>query len=179
MNTRVFAGSLLSFIGSNVLGALPIRPLRDAYLRLYLKEMGPGSSVQMGCKFLHGRRISMGRNCVINFGCLFDGREYDISIGSNVSIGPNASILTLAHDPQSADFADKGGHVSIGDRVWIGFGAIVLPGVTLGEGAVVAAGAVVTKDVAPYTIVAGNPAVKVKDRNTTLGYELDYNPLFL
>jgi maltose O-acetyltransferase len=93
-----------------------------------------------------------------------------------VSIGPEASILTLGHDPQSPDFADRGGAVTIGDRAWIGFRALVLPGVTIGEGAVIAAGAVVTKDVPPYTIVGGNPAREIGQRTDQLEYRLAYRP---
>jgi maltose O-acetyltransferase len=113
---------------------------------------------------------------VINFGCLLDGRVYPIVTGADVSIGPEASILTLGHDPQSPDFTDRGGPVTIGDRVWIGYRALVMPGLNLGEGAVVAAGAVVTKDVAPYTIVAGNPAKEIGTRNRDLRYQLNFQP---
>jgi maltose O-acetyltransferase len=151
----------------------------------------------MGCRFLNGRKVFLGVRNIINFGCLFDGRKFQIRTGSNVSIGPEATILTLGHDPRSATFADRGGDVVIGDRVWIGYRAIVLPGVKIGEGAVVGAGAVVTKNVEPYTIVAGNPARKVGVRifgkaeklksesgnlnDTSLEvrgfeYELDYRP---
>ena len=73
-------------------------------------------------------------------------------------------------------FADRGGEVIIGDRVWIGYRAIVLPGVTIGEGAVVGAGAVVTRDVSPYTIVAGNPAKVIGERTKELTYECNYRP---
>jgi maltose O-acetyltransferase len=66
--------------------------------------------------------------------------------------------------------------VVIGDHAWIGYRALVLPGVTIGEGGVVAAGAVVTKDVPPYAIVAGNPARVVGQRTRDLTYELDYRP---
>ena len=84
--------------------------------------------------------------------------------------------MTLGHDPQSSTFGDRGGDVIIGDRVWIGYGALVMPGITIGEGAVVAAGAVVTKDVEPFTIVAGVPAKPIGQRNRDLTYELNYDP---
>lgn len=166
-------------------------------MRGWLGNLGAKSGVQMGCRFLNGRKVFLGERNVINFGCLFDGRKYRIRTGSNVSIGPEATILTLGHDPRSASFADRGGDVVIGDRVWIGYRAIVLPGVTIGEGAVVGAGAVVTKNVEPYAIMAGNPARKIGERifgkteklksesgnlNDTLlevrgfEYELDYRP---
>jgi maltose O-acetyltransferase len=130
----------------------------------------------MGVRFLNGHKVSLGSGNVINFGSLLDGRKYRIVTGNNVSIGPEATILTLGHDPQSPHFADRGGDVIIGDRVWIGYRALVLPGVTIGEGAVVAAGAVVTKDVAPFTIVAGVPAKPIGKRNPELTYELDFQP---
>ena len=89
--------------------------------------------------------------------------EGGISIGDDVLIGHNTVIATLNHveDP------DKRGDmvpapVRIGDKVWIGANATILPGVTVGEGAVIAAGAVVTKDVAPRTVVAGVPARMIK-----------------
>jgi maltose O-acetyltransferase len=132
----------------------------------------------MGCRFLNGRKVYLGERNVINFGCLLDGRKYKIQTGSDVSIGPEASILSLGHDPQSTDFADRGGDVLIGDHVWIGYRAIILPGVKIGEGAVVGAGAVVTNDVNPFSIVAGNPARKIGERNKELNYRLNYEPRF-
>jgi maltose O-acetyltransferase len=133
----------------------------------------------MGSRFLNGRKIYLGDRNIINFGCLFDGRHYSIKTGNDVSIGPEATILTLGHDPQCPDFSNKGGNVEIGDRAWIAYRAIVLPGVVIGEGAVVGAGAVVTKDVEPYTIVAGNPARAINRRSSSLNYTLNYNPWLL
>jgi len=176
MTFRSIAGAVLAFGYNNVVGRLPSRLLRRLYLKLYLRRIGYNTNAQMGCRFLNGRRVSLGTGNVINFGCLLDGRRYDIRFGDNVSIGPEATILTLGHDPQSAEFADRGGDVVVGDRVWIGYRALVMPGVTIGEGAIVAAGAVVTKDVAPYTIVAGVPAKPIGERNRDLRYELNYHP---
>lgn len=140
MNIKVLAGSVLAFAYNGIVGRLPSRTLRSLYLRSYLARFGCGTGVQMGCRFLNGRKIFLGDRNVINFGCLLDGRRYAIRTGSDVSIGPEASILTLGHDPQSPVFADEGGDVIIGDRVWIGYRAMILPDVTIGEGAVVAAG---------------------------------------
>lgn len=176
MNPRIFTGSILSYIYSSLVAVIPSRKIRVAYLKAYLANLGNDTSIQMGCKFLNGRKVYLGDRNVINFGCLFDGRQYQIKTGSDVSIGPEASILTLGHDPQSSEFTDKGGDVIIGDRVWIAYRAIILPGVTIGEGAVVGAGSVVTKNVEPYTIVAGNPARLIKERNRSLKYSLHYQP---
>jgi len=176
MNTKLLAGNFLAFVYNHIVGRLPSRKLRSAYLRCYLGGHGVGTGVQMGCSLLNGRKIYLGERNVINFGCLLDGRKFPIRTGCNVSIGPEAAILTLGHDPRSPDFADKGGEVVIGDRVWIGYRAIVLPGVTIGQGAVVGAGAVVTRNIDSNTIVAGNPAKVIGERPKKLTYELHYQP---
>lgn len=178
-NARIIAGSVLSYTYNYVIGNLPSRKIRNNFLKAYLAKLGKNTSVQMRCKFLNGRKIYLGDRNVINFGCLFDGRYHQIKTGSDVSIGPEASILTLGHDPQSSEFADKGGDVIIGDRVWIGYRAIILPNISIGDGAVVGAGTVVTKPVEPYTIVAGNPAKVIGQRSHSLTYELNYFPWLL
>ena len=179
MNARIFAGAILAYGYNHWVGKFPSRSLRSLYLKWWLGKLGAKSGVQMGCRFLNGRKVHLGEHNVINFGCLFDGRKFCIRTGSNVSIGPEATILTLGHDPRSTTFEDKGGDVLIGDRVWIGYQALILPGVSIGEGAVVGAGAVVTKDVDSYAIVAGNPARKIADRVKSLHYDLDYKPLLV
>ena len=179
MNKKVILGSILSFIYRSVIGYVPSLFIRIIFLQIYLGSMGKDSSVQMGCKFLNGRKIYLGDRNIINFGCLLDGRRYTIKTGNDVSIGPEATILTLGHDPQSPTFADRGGDVIIGDRVWIAYRAIILPGIEIGEGAVVGAGSVVTKNVEPYTIVAGNPAKVIAQRNPDLTYQIKYRPFLM
>ena len=172
-------GAWAAFLYNSLLGKVPSHTLRRLYLRWYLAEMGRQSHVQMGCRFLHGRNIHLADNVVLNFGTLLDGRRYPITVGTNVSIGPCASLLTLGHDPQSPEFADAGGPILIEEYAWLAYGCLVLPGVTIGKGAVIAAGAVVTRDVAPFAIMAGNPAKPVGKRQEALAYRLDYNPFLL
>ena len=179
MNARLLAGTLCSFVYNGCVSRVPSRHMRAAFLGAWLGRMGAGTSVQMGCRFLNGRKVHLGERNVVNFGCVFDGRQYEIRTGSDVSIGPEASILTLGHDPQSPDFSDAGGDVIIGDHVWIAYRAIILPGVKIGDGAVVAAGAVVTGDVEPYSIVAGSPARKIGERTRDLRYQLHFDPPLL
>jgi maltose O-acetyltransferase len=176
MNLRLIGGGLAAYCYNHAWGSLPSHSLREIYLRGWLGSFGAGTAVQMNCRFLNGRKVAFGKRNVINFGCLFDGRKYEIRSGDDVSIGPEATILTLGHDPQSPKFADRGGEVVIGDRAWIGYRAIIFPGIKIGEGAVVGAGAVVTKDVAPFTIVAGNPARPIGQRNPNLDYRLNFSP---
>ena len=179
MNLRLLAGGLVALGYNHCFGNIPSRALRKVYLRVWLGSFGLGTSVQMNCRFLNGRKVHFGKRNVINFGCLFDGRKFQIRTGDDVSIGPEAAILTLGHDPGSPEFTDRGGDVTIGSRVWIGYRALILPGLTLGDGSVVGAGAVVTKSVEPFTIVAGNPARKIGERNRELCYQLNYNPFLL
>ena len=171
MNARILAGAALAYTYNHWVGKFPSRRLREIYLSGWLGRLGEKSGVQMGCRFLNGRKVFLGERNVINFGCLFDGRGFCIRTGGNVSIGPEATILTLGHDPRSATFEDRGGDVIIGDRAWIGYRAIILPGVSIGEGAVVGAGAIVTKDVEPHAIVAGNPAKQIGERIIVNGSE--------
>jgi acetyltransferase-like isoleucine patch superfamily enzyme len=176
MTPRLFAGTLFAFLYNRLIGHVPSRHLRDAYLRAWLGAYGKAAGVQSGCRFLHGRNVALGERVVINFGCLLDGRAHKISIGADASIGPEAAILTLGHTPNSPDFETRGGDVAIGPRAWIAYRAIILPGVSIGEGAVVAAGSVVTRDVPPFAIVAGSPARVVGERNRDLTYALNYRP---
>lgn len=169
----------MAFVYNTLLSPLPSRTIRHCYLRLWLRGFGRGAGVQRGCRFLNGRKVRLAERVIINFGCLVDGRHYDIEIGANATIGPDATILSLGHDPNSPDFKEMGGPVRIGARVWIGYRAIVLPGVTIGEGAVVAAGAVVSRDVEPLAIVAGVPARVIGQRNGDLRYQLNYRPWLL
>jgi len=119
----------------------------------------------------------VGDNVNIQMGCFLDGRG-GLSIGNNVDVTPGVRILTEQHDIDSPDYATVKKPVAIHDNVVIGSWALILPGVTVGEGAVIAAGAVVAKSVEPYTLVAGNPAVKKRDRAREIRYRLDYRRPF-
>ena len=173
---RARAGAAVALAYNGFVGRWPSRTLRRWFLQAWLARVERGAAVQRGCRFLNGRKVELGPRSVVNFGTLIDGRAHRVIVGADVSIGPEAAILTLGHDPHAPDFADRGGEVRIGDRAWIAYRAIVLPGVTIGEGAVVAAGAVVSKDVPPFTIVAGNPAREVGTRQRELTYKLEFDP---
>ena len=105
-----------------------------------------------------GKNITLGKGVFINSGCCFQDQG-GISIGAYSLIGHQVVLATLNHDFAPARRSNLyPAPIVIGSRVWIGSDSTVLPGVTIGDGAIVAAGAVVTKDVPPNTIVAGVPA---------------------
>lgn len=109
-----------------------------------------------------GKNIKVGRNVFINSGCCFQDQG-GIEIGDGTLIGHQVVIATLNHDPDPEKRGDMFPRpVKIGAKVWIGSHATLLPGVTVGEGAIVAAGAVVTRDVPPRSVVAGVPARVIK-----------------
>ena len=110
-----------------------------------------------------GKNIHVGRNVFINAGCKFQDQG-GIYIGNDVLIGHNAVLATLNHDPDPYKRGDLlPAPIHIGDKVWLGANVTVTQGVTIGEGAIVAAGAVVIEDVPPRTVVAGVPAVVIKE----------------
>lgn len=109
-----------------------------------------------------GKNITIGKNVFFNIGCSFQDRG-GISIGDGTMIGMNVTIATLNHGlPLETRNVTYPSPVIIGDNVWIGSNATILPGVKIGDNSVVAAGAVVTKDVPENTVVAGIPAKELK-----------------
>jgi acetyltransferase-like isoleucine patch superfamily enzyme len=121
-----------------------------------------------GAWLSHAYGIGAGTNLNVNAGAFLDGRG-GLEIGANVLIGPNAVVLSSAHESRDPvlPLAFQGQRLTptrIGDDVWIGANAVVTPGVTLGRGTIVGAGAVVTHDSAPYTILAGVPARPIGER---------------
>ena len=160
------------WILSSVLGRIPCRTLREALYRHLLRvDLAHSAKVHKRLDVIAGDKIRIGHGTVIGQHVLLDGR-LGIEIGANVNFGGEVAVYTLQHDLRSPTFGVKGGPVKIGDRAWISFRTTILPGVTIGEGAVTAAGAVVTKDVAPYTVVGGVPAAPIGERPRGLTYQL-------
>jgi maltose O-acetyltransferase len=121
--------------------------------------------------------MECGKNTVINFGCYLDNRR-KIIIGNNVGIAHDTKIYTLGHDIDDPQFKTKGRNVIIKDNVFIFSNALIMPGVTIGEGAIVLSGSVVTRDIPSYEVWGGNPARKIKIRNKDICYKIDYNYWF-
>ena len=146
-----------------LVGILPLHLLRRLFYRLAGIEIGIGSTIHIGATFFQPKNISLGEGTVIGYGCFLDGRD-KIDIGSHVDIASEVMIYNGQHDIDHPGFAALEKPVKIKDHVFIGPRAIILPGVTVGRGAVVAAGAVVTKDVPDFWVVGGVPAGKIRER---------------
>lgn len=159
---------------AEAVGWLPSHSLRlFLYRHLLGISIGTKTSIHRGCRFYRPSAVCVGDHSVINRDVLLDGRM-GLEIGHNVSLSEGVAVFTLDHDPQSRTFDSRGAAVQVADRAFVGARAILLPGVTLGEGAVVGAGAVVTASVAPFSIVAGVPARPIGERPRDLVYTLDY-----
>ena len=156
----------------------PSHYLRLAVARHYLGAVGPDCSFLLDCELRFGWNVFIGRNCVFNRGVLLDGRGGRLSIGDCVDVAQETNIWTLEHDVQDDFHKDSGAPVTIEDHVWIASRVTVLPGVRIGRGAVVATGAVVTKDVPAMAIVGGVPAKVIGERRSGLKYALVHRPLF-
>lgn len=144
------------------------QPLRYWIFKILLARLGSHSMIDYQTYFRYPWKISIGNNVTINRGCEFYGsilvNAARISVGDHCALAPRVRVLSATHDYRQLELPDTAQSVVIGKHVWIGAGATILPGVTIGDGAVVAAASVVTRDVAPYVIVAGNPARYVKTR---------------
>lgn len=161
-----------------LVGRVPVHAFRRLmYKRVFGMRIGEKTSVHWRLAFFAPQGIALGSNSIIGNDCFFDGR-LGLTIGDNVNIGGHVQVFTVGHDPQSESFGTKGGPVQIRDRAYIATRATILPNVEIGEGAVVAAGAVVTKNVPPFAIVAGVPATVIGERNRDLGYVLDFHMPF-
>ncbi len=160
-----------TFLVLGVLTHIPVQWVRHGILRLYGMEIDRTSIIYMGGEIRSPRNISIKKNTTIGHKCTLDGRG-GISIGECVNFSSEVMIWSVEHDLNSPSFGTHEGRVIVEDYAWLSCRSIILPGVTIGKGAVVAAGAVVTKSVEPYAIVGGVPARKIGERTKDLQYSL-------
>lgn len=183
-------------------GLIPSHTIRLFLYRYFFRvKIGKDSSIHWLARFNLPSGVEIGHNTIIGNDAFLDGRHArkwsgnefkpltylkdlinpqarPLIIGNNVSIAGEVRIYTMEHDIDSPDFKEIEGPVTIDDYVVIGTRVTILPGVHIGRGAVIASGAVVTKDVSPFTVVGGVPAEFIKKRNTDLKYTLKFKRMF-
>ncbi|MFC1653810.1 acyltransferase [Patescibacteria group bacterium] len=146
-----------------LLGYIPLHFIRRFIFKLSGVKIDKKSTIHIGLRMYQPKNISIGKGTIIGDHATLDGRD-KLVIGNNVDIASEVMIFNSQHNIHDESFSPINGPVEIKDYVFIGPRAIILPGVTISRGAVVAAGAVVTKDVSEKSIVAGIPAKEVGKR---------------
>lgn len=147
----------------HVVGNIPSHHIRRFFYRLAGMRIGKGSSIHTGARFYLPSGIQIGKDSIIGEGAVLDGRA-QLRIGDHVDLASEVMIYNAEHDINDEKFGPITAEVTIEDYVFIGPRAIILPGITIGKGAVVGAGAVVTKDVKPFMVVGGVPAKEIGER---------------
>jgi len=150
-----------------ILDLLPF-PFRFLIFKIILKKLGRSVLIDYKVyirfpeKVIIGDRVAINRGCQIYATYLQGGAE--IIIEDNVALSPNVILFSAGQDYQTLKLGDKVGTIKICKNSWIGGGAIILPGVEIGEGSIIGAGSIVTKNIPPYSIAIGSPARVIKKR---------------
>jgi len=142
---------------------IPFHSIRKLCYKFAGVKIGNGSTIHMWCSFFDPRNITIGQDTIIGDHAFLDGRD-KITIGNHVDIASNVMIYNSQHDIDGVDFKAITRPVIIKDYAFVGPRSIILPGVTVGKGAVIAAGAVVTKNVSDFAVVGGIPATFIRER---------------
>lgn len=159
-------------------GYIPIHTIRWIFYTISGMKISPNAHIHMWARFYNPAGITIGEDTIIGDHAFLDGRA-PLKIGNHVDIAAEVMIYNSEHGINSEDFHATLGPVEIEDYVFIGPRVIILPGVKIGKGAVVAAGAVVTKSVDEFTIVGGVPAQMIGERKLQdLHYKLGRARLF-
>ena len=138
-------------------GWIPMSGVKRRLLRLFGAQVGRGVMVKPHVRIKYPWRLAVGDHCWIGQGAWIDNLA-DVRLGSHVCISQGVYLCTGSHDYRRRTFDLITGGIQVGDGGWLGARCMLLPGVTVGENAIVAGGSVVAKDVAPATIVGGSPA---------------------
>ncbi|OWY39911.1 acetyltransferase [Xenophilus sp. AP218F] len=160
-----------------LINKLPSHHLRVWWLRMGGAKIGKGSSVWRHTEILGVNSLTIGDDSCIAWHCQIDARA-GLAIGDHVAIASHAKIIAGSHDLAAPEFWSVSGPIYIEDYVWIATGALVGHGVRIGEGAVITANTLVSKDIAPYKIVGGSGAKAMGERPRGLNYKVGGKGLF-
>jgi len=162
--------SYLSNLLFIILNLLP-HFMRNLFFRLVLSEFGKDTIIDYMVYFRYFKGVEIGDHVSINRGCEFftsANLAAKIRIGNHVAIAPNVKFYAAGHDYKCLSLPDTAGDITVGDYSWIGANSVILHGADIGEGAVIAAGSVVTGIIPAYSVVAGVPAKFIKKRICSL-----------
>jgi putative colanic acid biosynthesis acetyltransferase WcaF len=165
---RFFAQAIFNLVITH----LPGHWLRLAWLRWLGASLGRGTIVFRGTMVLGAQHLVLAERVQVGFRVVLDARG-GLTVAEDVLLSSDCQLITANHNVDSPDFERQVAPINIGDHAWVATRAMVLAGVTVGRGAVVAAGGVATRDVAPLTIVGGVPARPISERSGGLDYLLD------
>lgn len=144
-------------------GHVPIHFIRRWTYRVAGVKIGKGSVIHIGVNFFNPKGVEIGEGTIVGDNCFLDGRA-PLKIGNHVDIASQVLIYNSEHKINHPEFEAEEESVEIDDYVFVGPRAIIQPGIKIGRGAIIAAGAVVTKDVAPGKVVGGVPAKVIGER---------------
>lgn len=152
------------WLSNHVVSRVPAHSLRHLWYRRAMGfDVGPAAVILPDVRFARRGNLVVGAGAVINNGCRIDNR-FPVAVGAFTSLSYGTVVLTKGHDIEDPHFATRGASVTIGDYVWCTVRTTVLPGVHIGDRAVVLPGSVVTRDVPAGDVVGGNPARHVRER---------------
>lgn len=162
--TKAISLELVNGVLIWIVGFIPSHHIRRFFYRVFGMKIGSGSTIHMALSTYNPSGITIGNDTIIGEWAVLDGRD-TLKIGNHVDIATGVMIYNSEHDINDEKFKAITSPVEIEDYVFIGPRAIILPGVKIGKGAVVAAGAVVTKNVEEFKIVGGVPAKEIGERS--------------
>lgn len=181
MHIKIFIVDLIEWFLNYIVAHIPCWYVRKFFYKLFGMKIGKKSRILMGLYVRKPWRIVIGSGSIINEKCFLDGRGY-IKIGNNVSISIYSKILTATHLSKSDTFEYVEYPVIIEDNVWMGINSIILPGSTLYDNSILAAGSVLIKQKVineRSLIYSGIPAIKIGQRNNDPNYKMWESIMYL
>lgn len=162
--------------GNVVVNKIPSRHLRKWFYQLLGAHIGKDTVICRRADVLFPKGLQLAHNVAVGWFVDLDARG-GIYVDHDTNISSHTKFITGSHDVDDSQFTASFKPIRIGHHCWIGTGAIVLQNVTIGDGAVVAAGAVVTKNIPPYEVWGGVPAKCIRKRSRDLEYTVSGTPL--
>lgn len=167
----------ITLFGNVVINKIPSRYIRKWFYQLMGAEIGKNTFPSRRVEVLLPKGLKLADGVAVGWFAELDARG-GITIDHDTNISSHVKMITGRHDIDDQDYTADFRPIHVGHHCWVGTGATVLQGVNIGDGAVVAAGAVVTKDVPPYEVCGGVPAKCIRKRKKQLKYVIGAPPVF-